>query len=417
MDIKRSNGSSRKKRRQYLLGGSIVGLLLVLLGISFFLRPAAPKVDRDSVWIGDVRRGPLEVKVRGIGSFVPEDQRWVTAQTAGNVDRIRLLPGAEVQPDSVILDLSNPELQQNLRNAELELASTKARLANERAREEDALLEMEFQLAQLEANFQNAALDVTVDQELFDEGLVAERDLLRSKVAKEQWGRQRDILQRRLERRRSQIDQNLAPAIAAVSQQEERYALFQRQVEDLQVKAGIHGILQRLPLQEGEQVAPGTQLAQVSDPSRLKAVIRVPETQAKDLAIGQSAVIDNRNGKVAGEVARIDPAVEAGQVNVDLRISAPLPPGARADQTVEGHIQLENLPDVLFLARPAAARENQTVALFVLAENGTEAFRREVSFGRSSVSEIEVRGGLRPGDRVILSDTSQWDGHDQLRLN
>jgi HlyD family secretion protein len=417
MDIQRSNSSARKRRRRLFVVLAVVALL-VAVGASFFLiQPAAPSVKRDSVWIGEVQRGPLEVKVAGFGTFVPEDQRWITAQTSGTVERIILLPGAAVAPASVIMELSNPELRQSLRNAELELASAQARLANERAREEDALLEMEFQLAQLVANFENAALDVRVNEELFAEGLVAERDLLRSRVGKEQWDRQRSILQRRLESRRGQIEQNLGPAIANVSQQEERVTLLTRQVDELKVRAGLNGVLQRLPLEEGEQVATGTQLAQVADPTRLKVVIRIAETQAKDLQIGQSASIDNRNGTARAEVMRIDPAVEGGQVNVDLRILGDLPSGARADQTVEGEIELENLPNVVFMRRPSVAREFSTVGLFVLDASGSMAERRQIAFGRGSASEIEVRSGLQPGERVILSDTSQWDDNERLRLN
>lgn len=417
MDIQRTNGNSRKRRRRILLFTGLAVLLALVGGAVFLVEPAAPSVKRESVWIGDVQRGPLEVKVAGFGNFVPEDQRWITAQTSGKVERIILLPGAQVTADSVILELSNPELRQNLRNAELELASAEARLANERAREEDALLEMEYQLAQLQANYENAALDVRVNEELFAEGLVAERDLLRSRVAEEQWGRQRDILERRLESRRNQMEQNLGPALANLSQQEERVSLLTRQVDELKVRAGLTGVLQRLPVEEGEQVNSGTQLAQVADPTRLKAVIRIAETQAKDLAIGQPATIDNRAATVPAEVARIDPAVEGGQVNVDLRIVGALPRGARADQTIEGEIQLENLPDVIYVRRPSIAREFSTVGLFVLLADRSLAVRRQVTFGRGSASEIEVREGLQPGEQVILSDTSQYDDNDRLRLN
>ena len=417
MDIQRSNGSSRKRNRRLAAILGVVALVALLAAAVFLVQPAAPSVKRDSVWIGEVSRGPLEVKVAGFGTFVPEDQRWITAQTSGTVDRIILLPGARVTPDSIIMELSNPELRQSLRNGELELASAQARLANERAREEDALLEMEFQLAQLVANYENAALDVRVNEELFSEGLVAERDLLRSRVGKEQWDRQRSILQRRLESRKAQMEQNLAPAIVNVSQQEERVSLLGRQVEQLNVRAGLTGVLQRLPLEEGEQVATGTQLAQVADPARLKVVIRIAETQAKDLQIGQDAAIDNRNGTARAQVMRIDPAVEGGQVNVDLRILGDLPSGARADQTVEGEIELENLPNVVFMRRPSVAREFSTVGLFVLDPAGSTAARRQITFGRGSASEIEIRSGLQPGERVILSDTSQWDDNDRLRLN
>jgi HlyD family secretion protein len=417
MDKQRSNGAQRKRRRRLLIGLGLAGVALLFAAAAFLLQPAAPSVSRESVWIGEARRGPLEVKVSGFGTFVPRDQRWITAQTSGTVERIVLLPGARVEPDSVIMELSNPELRQALRNVELELASAQARLANERAREEDALLELEYLLAQLQANFENAALDVRVNDELYAEGLVAEREVLRSRVAEEQWRRQRDILARRLASRREQMEQNLAPALANVSQQEERVTLLARQVDELKVRAGVTGILQRLPREEGEQVSPGTQLAQVSDPSRLKAVIRISETQAKDLAIGQPGLIDNHNGTVRALVARIDPAVQGGQVEVDLHLEGELPPGARADQSIEGQIELDRLPDVVFIRRPSIAREFASVGLFVLDPAGSGAVRREVTFGRGSVSEIEVRAGLEPGERVILSETSRWDENDRLRLN
>jgi HlyD family secretion protein len=417
MDVVR-NDLKKKKRRRQIRVGLIAAVILVAGGIFLFrMDPAAPSVERSAVWIGEVKRGPLEVNVRGIGTLVPEDLRWITAQTNGSVEEINILPGAAVKPDTVILKLDNPELEQNLRNAELELASAEARLANQRVQEEDGLLEMEYQLAQLEASYENAMLDVRVNEELFAEGLVAERDLLRSQLAEEQLKRQTQIMRSRLETRRQQMEQNLAPALAAVSQEQERVALLRQQVEDLSVKAGLKGILQRLPLEEGQQVATGAQLAQVADPTRLKGVVRIPETQAKDVQIGQAAVIDTRNGTVSGMVARVNPTVTAGTVDVDVRITGELPKGARADLTVEGIINLASLGDVLFMPRPSSARENGTVGIFKLNPAGSEAERTQVAFGKSSVSEIQVLSGLSVGDKVILSDTSQYDDNDRLRLN
>lgn len=417
MDIVRSDLKKKKQRRRLIIG-VVVALLLGIGGwFLFSMDPAAPALDRASVWIGEVERGPLEVRVRGIGTLVPEDLRWITAQTNGSVEEINILPGAQVEPDTVILQLSNPELEQNMRNAELQLASAQAELANQRVREEDSLLEMEYQLAQLESSYENAKLDVRVNEELFAEGLVAERDLLRSQLSKEQLERQTQILQRRLETRGMQMEQNLAPALASVSQEEERVTLLRQQVADLSVRAGITGILQRLPLEEGQQVTSGAQLAQVADPSRLKAVIRIPETQAKDVQIGQPAVIDTRNGLVDGRVARVNPTVVGGTVDVDVEITGELPRGARADLTVEGSVQLASMDDVLFVGRPSFARENGTVGIFKLASDGNSAERTRVAFGKSSVSEIQVLEGLAEGDRVILSDTSQYDDNDRLRLN
>jgi HlyD family secretion protein len=417
MDIIRDDLKKKKRKRQILIG-SISGVLLLIVGFLLFsMDPAAPSVERSSVWIGKVARGPMEVNVRGIGTLVPEDMRWITAQTNGSVENIHILPGARVEPDTVILQLGNPELEQNYRNAELQLASAQAELANQRVREEDSLLEMEYQLAQLEAAYENARLDVRVNEELFAEGLVAERDLLRSQVSEEQLKRQTDILGRRLETRRQQMEQNLAPALASVSQEEERVTLLRQQVADLSVKAGLSGVLQRLPLEVGQQVTTGTQLAQVADPSRLKAVIRIPETQAKDIQIGQTASIDTRNGIVQGEVARVNPTVVGGTVDVDVRITRDLPRGARADLTVEGSIQLASMSDILYIGRPSFARENGTVGVFKLSPDGNLAQRTTVTFGRSSVSEIQVIDGLVEGDQIILSDTSQYDDNDRLRLN
>ena len=415
MDIVRSDLKKQKLRRRLIIG--IVAVILLGTGgyFLFSMDPAAPSLDRASVWIGEVERGPMEVRVRGIGTLVPEDLRWITAQTNGSVEEINILPGAQVQPDTVILQLSNPELEQNMRNAELQLASAQAELANQRVREEDSLLEMEYQLAQLESSYENAKLDVRVNEELFAEGLVAERDLLRSRLSKEQLERQTGILQRRLETRRQQMEQNLAPALASVSQEEERVTLLRQQVADLSVQAGISGVLQRLPLEEGQQVTSGTQLAQVADPSRLKAVIRIPETQAKDVQIGQEAVIDTRNGVVQGRVARVNPTVVGG--TVDVQITGDLPRGARADLTVEGSVQLASMDDVLYVGRPSFARENGTVGVFKLTPDENNAERTRVAFGKSSVSEIQVIEGLVEGDKVILSDTSQYDDNDRLRLN
>lgn len=417
MDIVRNDLKQKKRRRQLTYG--IVGTVVILVAGFFLFRmgPAAPAIERSAVWIGEVKRGPLEVNVRGIGTLVPEDLRWITAQTNGSVEEIFILPGAQVDPETVILQLGNPELEQNMRNAELQLASAEAQLANQRVREEDGLLEMEYQLAQLEASWENAKLDVRVNEELFSEGLVAERDLLRSRLSQEQLQRQTEIMQRRLATRRQQVEQNLAPALAIVAQEKERVSLLTQQVDDLSVKAGLKGVLQRLPLEEGQQVATGTQLAQVADPTRLKAVVRIPETQAKDIQIGQQSVIDTRNGTVEGVVARVNPTVVGGTVDVDVRITGPLPRGARADLTVEGVVNLASLSDVLFVGRSSAARENGTMGIFKLSPDGSMAVRTQVTFGKSSVSEIQVITGLAVGDRIILSDTSQYDDNDRLRLN
>jgi HlyD family secretion protein len=416
MDIIRTDLVRQRTRRRWIYGTTGSCATAAVVWALFSIQGAAPALDKSALWIGDVRRGNMEINVGGLGTLVPEDLRWITAQTAGSVERIHLLPGATVAPATVILQLDNPELRQQLRSARLELASAEAQLANQRVREEDSLLEMEYQLAQLEAGFENARLDVRVNEELFADGLVAERDLLRSRLSLEQLGRQSEILRRRLTTRSGQMEQNLAPALAVVAQQQERVALLERQVDGLAVRAGLAGVLQRLPLQEGQQVATGTQLAQVADPSRLKAVIRVPETQAKDIQIGQEAVIDTRNGTVAGSVARVNPTVAGGTVDVDVTLTGDLPRGARADLTVEGRIHLARLDNTLFISRPSFARENSTISVFQVNATTTGAERVSVVFGRSAVSEIQIVAGVSAGDRLILSDTSQYSDNPRLRL-
>lgn len=416
MDIQRGDSKQRKHRKH--LRNALIGLsALTALGTAaFVLQDAAPRLEADAVWIDSVRRGALEVRVRGMGTLVPETVRWVTSATAGEVRAIHLLPGAEVTADSVILELANPTLAQDLANAKLELAAAEARLANAKANETDQLLEMEFQLAQLEASYASAQLEVKVNESLYAEGLVAERDLLRSQLSEQQWQRQSAILRRRFETRQSQRAQNLAPVTAAVDQQRERVALLEAQVAQLQVRAGLAGVLQRLPVEEGQQVAAGAQLAQVADVRQLKAVIRVPETQAKDVRIGLAAQIDTRNGVASGIVARVSPTVQAGTVDIDVRIDQPLPDGARVDLSVEGSILIDDIANTLFVTRPSFGRENATLAVFKLTSDST-AQRTEVRFGRTSVAQIEIVGGLAEGDRIILSDTSEYADEDRLVLN
>lgn len=417
MDIARPNLAHRKRRRLIFIVAGTVILLAALTWVTALVGPAAPRVARDSVWIDTVRRGPLQLKVRGVGTLVPEDQRWLTARTTGRVETLDLLPGAALEEGSLILTLSNPELDQGASAARLQLTAAEAQFANTQAELEGGLLALQSILSQTEAAGQAARLEAEVNEALFAEGLVAELTLKKSRLAAGQLQTQYEIEQRRLEFQTNAMEKQLAAGRLTVEESRQRYELVKSQVEQLRVRAPGAGVLQRLLVTEGEQVTAGQNLAQVANPSRLKAIIRIPETQAKDIQAGQPASIDTRNGLIAGLVRRVNPTVENGTVDVEIRLTGALPKGARPDLTVEGSIELENLPDVLFVGRPAFSRENSAMTLFRIVPGGHLAHRIPVAFGRSSVTEIEIRSGLEAGDRVVLSDTSQYEKYDQLRLN
>lgn len=417
MDVQRTDFTARKKRRRNLLiGAALLGLGLVMASLRF-LKPSAPTVEKSEVWIDTVKQGTLNVRVRGVGTLTPEDQRWLTARTGGRVEKLVLLPGASLQPGTLLMELSNPELEQELRNAALQLTAAESEFANLEAELEGQLLELKSGLASVEANTKIADLEATVNKELFAEGLVAELTLKQSILRAEQLATQLEIEKQRIASRQNAIEKQLAARRVNVEQEQQRYELVQSQVQQLQVRASDHGILQRVPVVEGTQVSAGQNLAQVANPTRLKAVVRIPETQAKDVQIGLKAVIDTRNGVVEGEVMRIDPTVENGTVNVDLRILGDLPRGARPDLSIEGSIELTSLPNVIYVGRPSFARENGVATIFRLVAASNLAERVSVRFGRSSVTDIVVEEGLQPGDRVILSDTSAWDRFDRLKIN
>lgn len=416
MDIQRPDLAKKKKNKRVLIAIGSILLAAGILILAVRVEPRAPVVRQENVWMGKVERGQLDVTVRGIGSLVPETVRWITAETEGWVEAIHLFPGERVEPDSVLVELRNPALLQELSRARSELLSSKANLENQRAREEDLLLEMEFDLARLQADLENSLLDVQVNGGLFDDGLIAERELLRSKSRNRQLHEQTDILRRRLEQRRLQIERRLAPTIATVEQMREQLELLESRVDRLTVRPEMSGVLQRLRIEEGQRVATGQQIGQVADPRTLKAVVRVAETQARDVRIGQPALIDTRMGVIEGAVSRVNPTVEGGTVDVDVRFAdVELPSGVRVDLTVEGMIELASLPDVVFVDRPAMARENSTMHLFRLSPDGV-ARRVHVRFGPASVRQIAILEGLEPGDRIILSDMSEWQEREILRL-
>ncbi|HVJ28592.1 MAG TPA: HlyD family efflux transporter periplasmic adaptor subunit [Vicinamibacterales bacterium] len=380
------------------------------------LKPAAPGVERAAVWVDTVKRGPMLRLVRGSGTLVPEDIRWINTTTQGRVERILLRPGAVVTKDSVILELSNPQLQQAVQDAQLGHQSALAAYENRKADLERTILTQEAELASVETNYNNAKLNLESQETLLKEGLVAELSVkqLRSNVV--DLKNRLAISQKQLENAKNGVKSQLAPQEAEVAQRSAQYQLRLQELDALKVKAGMAGVLSQVPVEAGQQVGPGTNLARVADPTRLKAEVRIAETQTKDIRIGQIAEVDTRNGIIQGKVMRIDPTATGGTVGVDISLEGELPPGARPDLSVDGTITLEKLPDVVKVGRPAFGQENSTVMLFKLDGNG-EAHRVQVKLGRSSVNEIEVLEGLQPGDQVILSDMSAQDAFDRIRLN
>lgn len=416
VDIARSSDVIKKKkiRRAMYVSGFLLVIVAISVGVSR-LKPAAPSVDRATVWIDTVKRGSMLRQVRGSGTLVPEEIRWIPATTQGRVERLLLRPGATVHPDTVILELTNPELQQSVKEAELAFQSAQAAYVNRKQELESALLNEQGEVAGIQASYNNAALNLEAQEKLYKDGLVSEIQLKQSRSAAEELANRLAIGKKRLEMQTAGIKSQIAPQEADVDQRRAAYDLRRRQLDDLKVKAGMEGVLQLVPVERGAQVGPGTNLARVADPTNLKAELRIAETQTKDIRIGQIAEVDTRNGVVKGRVARIDPASSGGTVGVDVILEGALPSGARPDLSVDGTIQLERLDNVIYVGRPAFGQENSTVGLFKLTPDG-EALRTNVKLGRSSVNQIEIIEGLQPGDQVILSDMSAQDTFDRIRI-
>jgi HlyD family secretion protein len=416
VDIARSPSVIRRKkiRRGAFGAAAIVGILLVTVGVSR-LKPAAPSVDRGTVWVDTVKRGQMLRQVRGAGVLVPEDIRWIPATTQGRVERILLRPGAQVTPNTVILELSNPDLQQLVTEARLAFQSAQASYENRKAELESALLAQQSSAATIEASYKQASLDLEANEQLLKDGLVSELLVRQKRGQVEELENRLAIEQKRLDMTRNGLNSQLAPQEADVDQRRSALELRMRQLEDLRVKAGMSGVLQSVPVEVGQQVGPGTNLARVADPSELKAELRIAETQTKDIRIGQYAEVDTRNGIVAGRVSRIDPASSGGTVGVDVTLEGELPPGARPDLSIDGTVRLEELNDIIYVGRPAFGQENSTISLFKCGAD-QEAVRAPVRLGRSSVSTIEIVEGLQQGDKVILSDMSTYDDYQRVRL-
>src|SRR5512140_205308 len=408
VDIARPSQAKKKRIRRILYGAAgLAAIVLISVGVSR-LKPAAPSVDRAVVWVDTVKRGAMVRQVRGLGTLVPEDIRWIPAQTQGRVERIILRPGVTVTPDTVILELSNDQLQQELQDAELKLKASEASLTNLRVQAQNDYLQQKATAASIEADYNKAKMQAEMNAALAKDQLVSELVLKQSQVDADQLAVRSDIARQQLASYEESIKARLAVQQPDVDQQRALVQLKRSQVAALKVRAGFAGVLQLVPVDVGQQVAPGTNLARVADPSRLKAELKIAETQAKDVLIGQSASIDTRNGIADGKVVRIDPSVQNGTVTVDVTMTGTLPKGARPDLSVDGTIELERLDDVLYVGRPAFGQEQSTVGLFKVDPSGGAAARVQVRLGRSSVNFVEVMSGLALGDTVVLSDMSAY---------
>ena len=417
MDVPRQiNKRSRAIARTLYGVGGVTVLAAITFGLSQ-LKPAAPSVSRATVWVDTVKRGPMVRQVRGLGTLVPEEIRWIPAATEGRVERILIKPGSAVKPDSVLLELSNPELENAADDAAWQLKAAEADYTTLKVRLQSQLLDQKAAFATVQANARQAKLQAAADAELATHGLISDLALKMSQSRADELDTRQDLDRQRLEIAAESTQAELAAQAARLEQLRAQAALRRNQVRQLRVRAGIEGVLQQLPVEVGQRAAPGATLAKVTVPGRLKAELKIAETQAKDIQIGQPASIDTRNGIVKGQVSRIDPAVLAGTVTVDVALAGPLPKGARPDLSVEGTIELERLNEVLYVGRPAFGQEQGVVGLFRLADEGKGAVRVQVKLGRSSVNTVEILDGLEAGDQVILSDTSAWDAFDRLRLN
>ena len=417
MDISRPDLKRKRTRRTVLVGLLLAVGLGVASAFVLRLKPALPTVDA-AVWTDTVKRGPLVRQVRGPGTLVPREDRvrLIPAETDATVLRIRVLPGAHVEPDTIVMDLVDPALEQQLLDAQLQLKAAQADYTNTRARLQSEMMTQRAGAATVGADHKQAQLQAQTDGKLYELGAISGLTYSASKGKADELQERNDLEQQRLVVNGKTIDTQLAVQTAKVQQAQAMLALKGKQQGALSVRAGIAGVLVDVPLQVGEHVAAGTTLAKVVQPDALKASLKIAETQARDIQIGQPSEIDTHNGVIPGHVTRIDPAVQNGTVTVDVALDAALPPGARPDLSVDGTIDLDRMGNVLYVGRPAFGNENSTISLFRVSPDGKTAVRVPVKVGRASVNNIQVLAGLEPGDVVVLSDMSRWDAADRVRL-
>jgi HlyD family secretion protein len=417
MDIKRPPKSKLKKKIRTAV--MIVVGLAAIGGITYGLtklKPAAPALDPSTAVIDTVKRGEMVRDVRGNGTLVPQVTRWVPAPTEGRVENILLQAGVEVGANTVIVELSNPQLEQQATDADFQVKAAEADEENLRVKLESDAMTQKAQIATINAQYSQAKLQLDADEGLGKQGLIADLQLKISRVAVQDLANRLKVEQERLAVNSKSTKAQLNAAASRLQQLRAMSKLRRDQVDALKVRAGTAGVLQQVSVQVGQQVTLGLNIARVADPASLKAVLRVAETQIKDVRIGQPVLVDTRNGVIQGTVSRIDPAAREGTFDVDASLVGPLPPSARPDLSVDGTIELERLKDVLKVGRPAFGQANQTIGMFVLTPDGSEAVRTKVTLGRNSVSTVEIVDGLKEGDKVIISDTSALDSYNRIRL-
>ena len=417
MDVARPQSVARNKKIKRIVVSVVVVIVLagLTLGLSR-MKPAAPSVDRATVWLDTVKRGEMLRQVHGVGTLVPEEVRWIPATEDAIIEEVKARAGDNVSANSVILMLSSPDVRQRATDAELALKGAEADLANLRATLQTDILNQQGAQAGVEADYNRAKLDYEANKELNKDGLIADVILKKSEESARELASKNEFEKKKVTVNSQSAEARIAAQQARVDQLRAAYDLRLKQLDELNVRAGTAGVVQQVPVEAGQHVAPGTILAKVAEPGRLKAEVQIPETQVKDVTPGQVAAIDTRNGIIPGQVIRIDPAAVNGTVKVDVQLNGEYPKGARPDLSVDGTIDLERLTNVLYVGRPAYGQADSTVGMFKLMLNG-EAHRTQVKLGRSSVNQIEVVDGLREGDQVILSDMSNWDAYDRVKLN
>lgn len=418
MDIARPSVAGQRRRRQILYGS--IGIVLVTLGTMgvYRLKPAAPTVERSTVWVDTVKRGSVLRQVRGLGTLVPMEGsiQFLPAVTEGRVDKILELPGAQVKADTILLEMNNPQLTQEALDSGWKLKAAEADYKNLEVALASQVLAQKSLSAQAQSEYSQAKMQADIDSELAKLGVISQLSMNVSHQKAEQLSTQNDIEKQRLVNSSEVLKTQLQAKQAEVEQFRALAELKKSQLDRLRVRAGIDGVLQEQTLKIGQYVTPGTTLAKVVQPQRLKAELKIAETQAKDIQIGQPASVDTHNGVIPGHVVRIDPSVVNGTVTVDVTLDAKLPQGARPDLSVDGTIDLEKMDNVLYVGRPAFGQEQSTVGMFKLEPDGTGAVRAQVKLGRSSVNTVEILQGLKEGDQVVLSDMSRWDSFDRVRL-
>ena len=419
MDIARPDLKRQKRRRQIILLAVVMVLVVATTAAVLRLKPAAPSVERGTVWTDTVKRGPMLRQVRGLGTLTPTQEaiRQIPAETDATVVRIRMLPGSQVKADTILVEMSDPQVEQAALDAQLQLKAAEAAYQSLRVTLDSALMDLKASAATVTADYEQAKLQGETDKALFDMGVISGLAYKSSKGKADELTIRNNLEMQRIAVNQKAIESQLAEQQAKIDQMRALFELKQKQLDALKVRAGIDGVLVDLPLQVGQRVAPGTMLAKVVQPNHLMAELKIAETQARDVQIGEPASVDTHNGVIPGTVMRVDPAVENGTVTVDVSLTGDLPKGVRPDLSVDGTVDLERLDNILYVGRPAFGQENSTISLFKLDPDSNGAVRVPVKVGRASVNSIQVIEGLHEGDTVILSDMSRWDSTDRVKLD